>query len=58
MSFEQLIEVVAPPDNPFEAGTPSQWGEVENLLGTSLPEDYKKFINSFGSGGFTAFCPY
>jgi hypothetical protein len=35
-----------------DAGSPDRWGEVERALGTDLPSDYKRFINTYGSGEF------
>jgi len=48
----ELQAVAPPPDNPVFAGTPSQWREVEQRIGTALPQDYKQLINLYGSGSF------
>lgn len=51
-SFDRLLELAPPPATPVKAGSPEHWGEVENTLGTALPADYKRFINTYGSGDF------
>jgi len=54
-SLERLHALVPPPDKPLEAGAPERWPEIEAQLGTTLPEDYKKFTNLYGSGKFDDF---
>ena len=53
--LERLMELVPPPKEPMCAGSPEQWPEVEQKLGTTLPDNYKIFINKYGSGGFYGF---
>lgn len=31
------------------------WSKIETKLGTSLPEDYKNFIKTYGTGGIDNF---
>ena len=50
--LEQLMRLVPPPEAPICAGSPEAWVEVERKLGAPLPDDYKIFINRYGSGGF------
>jgi hypothetical protein len=50
--FEHLLELAPPPTSPVDAGSPDRWGEVEQALGTALPGDYKRLINTNGSGEF------
>jgi hypothetical protein len=52
MSIERLKSIVPPPQNPVETGSPDAWAEVERGLGTELPQDYKDFINAYGTGVF------
>jgi hypothetical protein len=53
--LEQLLQIVPPPSTPVCAGSPEAWPDVEARLGTRLPQDYKAFINRYGSGGFYNF---
>ena len=49
--------------NPFDAivksaktiETEGSWEEVESILGAKLPDDYKKFIGTYGSGAIAGF---
>jgi hypothetical protein len=51
-AFQRLLELAPPPDTTVNAGSPDGWGPVEQALGTSLPPDYKRLINTYGSGEF------
>jgi hypothetical protein len=46
--LEALKAILAPPASPRENG--GDWETVERQLGVSLPEDYKQFIEVYGSG--------
>ncbi len=48
----QLQDLAPPPDQPLFAGTVPQWNEVEQKIGTALPQDYKILINLYGLGSF------
>jgi hypothetical protein len=49
-----LVEIMSPPQNPAEAsGEP--WDRVEARIGTILPDDYKVFIETYGSGRIDPF---
>jgi len=50
VELDILTEIVLPPKEPYEATGSQNWLEVESALKTSLPRDYKDYINSFGSG--------
>jgi hypothetical protein len=52
MSLEKLKAIVAPPEKPTGAGTPQGWRDVENKLGTTLPDDYKAIVDCYGIGWF------
>jgi len=49
MSIEKLVNVLRLPKEPIETGDWSKWPAIEQSIGISLPTDYKKFINKFGS---------
>ncbi len=52
MSLTLLRELIQPPKNPLEIGSPKKWEKFERRLGTPLPSDYKDFIDLFGTGAF------
>jgi hypothetical protein len=57
--FDRLIQLVPPPQTPADAGTPELWSQVEEKLGTALPQDYKRLVNTYGVGWFANyFCIY
>jgi len=47
---ERLAAVLPPPSQPLYVPTAADWTEAENKLGASFPEDYKAFVNLYGSG--------
>jgi hypothetical protein len=55
MSIDYLKAVIPPPIAVFEASGTSGWASVEGSMGTRLPEDYKKFIDTYGSGQLGGF---
>lgn len=55
MFIETLKAIVPPPSNPVFAGNVAGWQDVEDELGTALPEDYKNLINLYGVGCFGGF---
>lgn len=48
--IENLIKVMKPPMNPVETGDQKEWENVEEKMGTTLPDDYKEFIMRYGMG--------
>jgi hypothetical protein len=46
--FQALVELLPPPEVPIE--THGEWAQIERQLGTSLPADYKWFIETYGTG--------
>ncbi|ALC89081.1 hypothetical protein AM500_04190 [Bacillus sp. FJAT-18017] len=52
---ERLLNVLIPPAVPVNAGTDSEWKHVETRLGTRLPDDYKSFIEMYGTGSIDNF---
>jgi hypothetical protein len=47
-TFQELRSLLSPPVRPFH--TTGDWAAVERGLGTQLPEDYKRFIATYGQG--------
>lgn len=48
MTIASLSSVMPPPANPIEAR--GSWSDVEGVLGAQLPDDYRDFIERYGSG--------
>ncbi|WP_165233385.1 hypothetical protein [Aquisphaera insulae] len=51
-TVDDLIALAPPPEWRVDAGSPGAWGRIEAELRTPLPEDYKLFINVYGTGIF------
>lgn len=49
MDFDQITTLIDPPIDPIETSG-SSWTEIEREIGAILPDDYKKFINLYGTG--------
>jgi SUKH superfamily protein len=54
MYIEQLLAVLTPPRNLFE-NTGAPWPIIEEEVGLRLPDDYKSFIMTYGSGRISRF---
>lgn len=52
MSIAELKALVPPPKSPFETGTSSLWKKLDKLLGLKLPQDYRDFVTTYGTGLF------
>ncbi|MEU8538945.1 histone-like nucleoid-structuring protein Lsr2 [Streptomyces sp. NPDC048717] len=50
-SLNDLTRIVPPP----AASAPTDWIAVESLLGTRLPDDYKRLADTYGPGAFCGF---
>ena len=51
MELDKLKAVLQPPSKPQEVMAGEEaWESVEERLGTRLPSDYKKFIETYGTG--------
>ena len=50
MKFRELLEVLPPPSQPKEIGNPGAWIKVERSLRIEVPDDYKAFISTYGTG--------
>jgi hypothetical protein len=53
--LECLKKVLLPPSIPQKIGNKDEWKKFENKLGVALPEDYKLFIETYGTGGIDNF---
>jgi hypothetical protein len=49
MSVKELCEILNYPDTLTDIGDYERWQKIEEDLGTSLPDDYKQFIDIFGT---------
>ena len=59
MTLTSLRTIIAPPDLPRESGSPAAWAAVEEELGIALPNDYKEYVHTFGTGKIADFVlPY
>lgn len=54
MSLDSLLGVLSPPPNPVEVPRAEDWSSVETQLG-KLPDDYKAFVERFGTGTINGF---
>lgn len=52
MSINELVKIVPPPEKPREAGTDQEWKSLQKRLGLYLPNDYRDFGMTYGSGEF------
>lgn len=55
MSVNDIIAIMSPPSTPFEVPAKGQWLNVESQLGTALPDDYKEFVQVYGTGSVDNF---
>jgi hypothetical protein len=55
MSIESLLNVMPPPTAPIESGNKKEWSSIEASIGTTLPEDFKEYINLYGTGKILRF---
>lgn len=55
MTLAHLLEVLPPPTTPIESGRNRDWTETEGRIGIALPDDYKQYINTYGSGQIGGF---
>ena len=51
-TVDDLLALAPPPEWRIDAGSPGGWNEVEQALGTALPDDHKLITNIYGSGNF------
>jgi hypothetical protein len=55
MNIEILKTILPQPKNPSETTIDNNWPEIESKLGIQLPEDYKSYINYYGTGRISNF---
>lgn len=48
--MKNLASLMPVPIKPVNAGDATGWERVEYMVGTVLPDDYKEFVNTYGSG--------
>jgi hypothetical protein len=53
MTLASLSRIMPPPVSPVEAS--GSWLDIEDALGLKLPNDFKEFIRSYGSGSISHF---
>lgn len=53
--MENLLGILSPPASPHNTGDKQAWRDFVSTLGTELPSDYKKFIETYGTGGVDNF---
>ena len=54
-SLNALRKVMAPPARPVETTNGGGWQFIQVKLGITLPEDYKEFVSTFGTGAVDSF---
>ncbi|MBI3412424.1 MAG: SMI1/KNR4 family protein [Planctomycetes bacterium] len=52
MAIDDLTQLVEPPKFLVEKGDPSIWRSIEQRIGTPLPDDFRDFGITYGSGSF------
>lgn len=55
MSVSKLKSILEVPAEVFNTGNGTMWDVVEKKLGLMLPDDYKEFIDAYGTGGIGNF---
>jgi len=54
-AINEIIKLIPIPENPKETGDSVSWENIEEQCKTALPDDYKWFINTYGSGQIGGF---
>lgn len=55
VSIELLFGVLGFPRTPVDTGSLDQWPSVERRIDLTLPDDFKQYINTFGTGHLAGF---
>jgi len=62
MFIEDLVNDITPPLRPSEVPSHVNWSTIEAKMGTPLPQDYKWFVEVYGTGvmanAITVFNPF
>ncbi|MDQ0233131.1 SMI1/KNR4 family protein [Metabacillus malikii] len=53
--MDKLFKILPPPEIPQKTGDKEKWLRFFDTLGTELPSDYVKFIETYGTGGIDNF---
>jgi hypothetical protein len=53
--LQHLIKLVQPPTEPVAPGSSEAWKQVEEEMGTPLPQDFKDYTNTYGAGQWADF---
>lgn len=54
-ALDALKILAPPPAHPRDAANVWAWPKIEHALETALPEDYRRFVQAYGSGCFARF---
>ncbi|WP_250655561.1 SMI1/KNR4 family protein [Alkalimarinus coralli] len=54
-NITKLKQLLTPPSCSLEVPSDPLWSEIEKKLGIQLPNDYKEFVSSYGSGSVDDF---
>jgi hypothetical protein len=54
-AFSRLIEMVPPPEHPYDAGNEEYLASAEVVLGLKLPANFKTLILTYGTGCWQGF---
>ena len=52
MPVAPLLAECPPPASPIDVPTAEHWAELERLVGTPLPHDYRDLVERYGAGSF------
>jgi len=55
MSISQLKKILPPPESPTEVPTRPAWKKIEKEVGVRLPNDYKEYVQAYGTGTICEF---
>lgn len=50
MYIDDIVKIMPPAKNPLDVPGRGEWVAIESKLGTGLPDDYKEFIQAYGTG--------
>lgn len=55
VALQRLKAILTPPKRLAETAGPETWETSERDLGTALPDDYKEFVSTYGTGRIDGF---